>query len=747
MATPNPIREVEPRTSGRRKAVIALAIGAFLLLALLVAQASFNLKFISPDSNQQLFFFTTLTGMIFFTFVALSLVLGRNLLKLYAERRAGVAGSKFRTRLVVVNLLLSFLPVIAMFWFSYGLMNRSIDKWFSQPVEEVRADTAALSAQLYDYAGSNATSEAASIAQSEEFQKPLASGNLKAANEELQEHLPSLRGGFIVALAGADAVASFNTPAPWLEMRDHFPVGQAIRGEHPQFQWGQNSFIVGAAPAGESTVLVAMPLPPKFAETAKQIQESQQRYVELARQRKLVRRIYLGFLLLLTVLVLFASTWLALFLSKLVNRPVAAIAAGTEAISKGQLDYRVDIRATDELAELVQSFNSMAEQLESSHHQIEASSRELGAANEALEGRRRYIETILESIPTGVVSIDGMRRVTLANAAYCRMFHPARPEFSTPAVLVGLPLRDLLPGDVMDDLEALLRRADRMGMTAASMEINLPHAKLNVAVTVAALEYPAEQLRYVLVFEDLSDLLRAQKQSAWSEVARRVAHEIKNPLTPIALSAERIHRHLSRGTAPDAASLDVIRTCAETINNAVQTVRSLVDEFSALARFPASHPQPASLNTLVESALVLFNGRLEGIRVRTELAPDLPAVMADPEAIKRAVANLVDNAAESMQDAMLKEITISTALIARHDAVELSVSDTGHGVSREVKERLFLPYFSTKQRGTGLGLAIVSRIVEDHNGSIRVEENKPVGSRFVIELPVAVETLATPAAS
>ena len=727
--------------------MIALAIGSFLLLAVLVAQASFNLKFISPDSNQQLFFFATLTGMIFFTFVALSLVLGRNLLKLYAERRQGVAGSKFRTRLVVVNLLLSFLPVIAMFWFSYGLMNRSIDKWFSQPVEEVRADTAALSAQLYDYAGSNAASEAVSIAQSEEFKEPLAAGNFKAANEELQEHVPTLQGGFVVALSGGNAVASLNTPAPWLEMRERFPVGQAIRGGHPQFQWGQTSYIVGAAPAGDSTVLVAMPLPPKFAETAKQIQDSQQRYIELARQRKLVRRIYLGFLLLLTVLVLFASTWLALFLSKLVNRPVAAIAAGTEAISKGQLDYRVDIRATDELAELVQSFNSMAGQLESSRRQIEASSRELGAANEALEGRRHYIETILESFPTGVVSIDGARHVTLANAAFCRMFHPERPEFASPAVLAGMPLLDLLPAEVVNDLEVLLRRADRMGITASSLEINLPHARLNAAVTVSALEYPAQRLGYVLVFEDLSDLLRAQKQSAWSEVARRVAHEIKNPLTPIALSAERIHRHLARGSTPDAASLEVIRTCADTINNAVQTVRSLVDEFSVLARFPASHPQPASLNSLVANALVLFDGRLEGIRVHTELAPDLPSVMADPEAIKRAVANLVDNAAESMQDAVLKEITISTALVASHDAVELSVSDTGHGVSREVKERLFLPYFSTKQRGTGLGLAIVSRIVEDHNGSIRIEENKPVGSRFVIELPVAVETLSAPAAS
>jgi len=727
--------------------VIALAIGAFLLLAILVSQASFNLKFISPDSNQELLFFAGLSGLIFFAFVALTIVLGRNLLKLYAERRLGVAGSKFRTRLVVVSLLLSFLPVIAMFWFSYGLMNRSIDKWFSQPVEEVRADTAAMSDLLYDYAGQNAASEAQAIAQTGEFQRAFASGNFSAATDELREHIPALQGGFVLVLANGNAAASLNTPALWTDMRAGFPAQPALRGEHPHFQWGQTDYIVAAAPVQGGTVFVAMPLPPKFAETARQIQESQKRYIELAAKRKLFRRTYIGFLLLLTVVVLFASTWLALLLSKLVNRPVAALAAGTEAISKGQLDYRVDIRATDELAELVQSFNSMAEQLESSRRQIEASSRDVGAANEALERRRRYIETVLESIPTGVISIDAARRVTLANAAFSRMFYLERSEYVSPAALVNQPLRDVMPADVLADLEPLLRRADRMGITAANMELALPRAQLNVAVTVSALSHAAEGLGYVLVFEDLSDLLRAQKQAAWREVARRVAHEIKNPLTPIALSAERIHRHLTRGAAPDAASLEVIRTCAETIRNAVETVRTLVDEFSVLARFPASRPQPASLNNLVEAALIMFNGRLEGIRVRTELANDLPAVMADPEAIKRAVANLVDNAAEAMQDAILKEITISTSLVASRDAVELVVSDTGQGVSRDVKERLFLPYFSTKQRGTGLGLAIVSRIVEDHRGSIRVEENKPFGSRFVVELPVAVETISAPTAS
>jgi len=741
LSAPNPIRD--GRTSGRRKAVITLGAAAFLLLAILVSQASFNLKFISPDSNEQLLFFAGLSGLIFFAFVALTVVLGRNLLKLYAERRQGVAGSKFRTRLVVVSLLLSFLPVIAMFWFSYGLMNRSIDKWFSQPVEEVRADTAAMSALLFDYAGQNAASEAASIAQSAEFRNAFIAKRFSDVEEELREHIPTLQGGFVLALTNGTAAVTLNTPARWSDMQDKLPVQAAIRGEHPHFQWGQTDYILAASTLPDGELIVAMPLPSKFAQTAKQIQESQRRYIELAAKRKLFRRTYIGFLLLLTVVVLFASTWLALLLSKLVNRPVAALAAGTEAISKGQLDYRVDISATDELAELVQSFNSMAEQLESSRRQIDSSSRDVRSANEALERRRRYIETVLESLPTGVISIDTSRRITLANAAFSRLFYVERSEYLNPAALMNLPLQEALPADVLADLEPLLRRADRMGITAANMELTLPRAKLNVAITVSALRHAAEGVGYVLVFEDLSDLLRAQKQAAWREVARRVAHEIKNPLTPIALSAERIHRHLTRGHAPDAASVDMILSCAETIEDAVETVRALVDEFSVLARFPASRPQPASLNKLVDGALTMFNGRLDGINVRTELARDLPAVMADPEAIKRALANLVDNAAEAMQDAILKEITISTSLLASRDLVELVVSDTGQGVSRDVKERLFMPYFSTKQRGTGLGLAIVSRIVEDHHGSIRVEENKPVGSRFVIELPVAFETTST----
>ena len=712
-----------------------------MLFAVILWQSSFSLN-VSPDSNQQLVFFAALSFVIFLMFVAFTFMLARNLLKLFAERRLGVLGSKFRTRLVVGGLILSFLPVIMMFWFAYGLMNRSIDKWFSQPVEEVRQDTASMLSLLSNYASQNARSEAQAIASSPETQRAFEGHSFSTVVNEFRSHEPTLQGGFAVAIADGNAEASFGAPAAWPLLKSKLPP-QPFPDTPVHFTWEQTEYILGIAPVGSrGSILVAMPLPQKFSATVKEIEASQQRYLELAANRKLLRRTYMGYLLLMTVLVLFATTWLALFLSKLVTRPVAALAEATQEISRGRLDYRVEVRAADEIGDLVRSFNRMAEELEGSRRQIEASSRDLGAANIALEQRRRHIETILESIPTGVVSLDANRRVTHVNQALLRLFRPSGGESTTPKVLNGAALREVFPPEVIEDLEPLLRRADRMGTTTTQMELMLPHAKANVALTVATLQHDGQRLGYVLVFEDLSDLLKAQKQAAWREVARRVAHEIKNPLTPIALSAERIRRHLERGARPDVDSTQVIHSCADTIASAVETVRTLVDEFSTLARFPTAQPQPADVNSIVENTLAMFNGRLDGIRVQTTLAADLPHVMADPEALKRAIANLVDNAAEAMQGSMVREILISTALVDSRDAIELTVADTGHGVTQELKERLFLPYFSTKKRGTGLGLAIVSRIIEDHHGSIRIEENTPIGTRFVVELPVASEIAA-----
>jgi two-component system nitrogen regulation sensor histidine kinase NtrY len=728
-----------PETSQRKRLIIVLTVSVFLLFAILVSQTAFNQTILRPDTNQQAIVFYALSLLISLLFVALTFVLARNLLKLFAERRLGVLGSKFRTRMVVGALLLSFVPVMVMYWFAYGLMNRSINIWFSTPVEEVREDTDAMASLLANYAAQNARAEAVSIAASPEVQRAFEGHGFSSAVEEFRSHEPTLQGGFALAIENGIPEASLGVPAPWPQLKEKLPLAQAAAAQPARFTWEETEYTLGSAAVGkDGLILVALPLPPEFSRTVRQIEASQQRYLQLSRERKHVRQTYMGLLLLLTMMVLFVTTWLALFLSKLVTRPLAALAEATQAISRGRLDYRIDVRAADEIGDLVRSFNRMAEELETSRRQNEASSRDASAANAELDQRRRQMETVLESIPTGVLSLDATRSVTHANHALLRMFHPqglAEGE----QILRGAQLADVFPPEVLQDLEPLLRRADRMGMTTSQMEMTLQRTSLSVAVTVATLRHQDERSGYVIVFEDLSDLLKAQKQAAWREVARRVAHEIKNPLTPIALSAERIQRHLERGMPLDKTSLDIVRSCAKTVASAVETVRRLVDDFSALARFPASNPHPADINAVIENALSMFNGRLDGIALHKSLAADLPKVMADAEAIKRAVANLVDNAAEALQDSLVREIQISTSLVASRDAVEITIADTGHGVTRELKEKLFLPYFSTRKRGTGLGLAIVSRVIEEHHGSIRVEENQPVGARFIVELPVVPE--------
>ena len=720
-----------------------LAIGTFLLFAVAISQTAFNLKFIRPDSNT--LGYAALSGLIFLLLLAMTFVLLRNVLKLYGDRRLGVPGSKFRARMVLMVLLLSLLPVIAQFSFARLLLNRSIDKWFSRPVEEVRKDTQAIASLMVGYAGQNAQSEASSIASAPEVHRAFVSGDFSEAAFEFRRHEATLQGGFVVALIDGELKASLNVPGSWPLQNLKVPSQQDSVPGTARFTSGKAEYILAAAPVGEhGMVLVGMPLPQEFSNAVRQLDESEQRYVELSRERKLLSRTYMSQLLLITMLVLFAAMWLAVFLAKLVTRPVEALGDAMQAVSRGELHHRVEVSAADELGDLVRSFNRMTAELESSRTQIESAGRELANANSALEGRRHYIETLVESIPTGVVSLEAEGTIRHANQAFVRMLRAgdADPAIATSpqgSSLQGLMLSAILPEEAMEEIAPLTRRAERMGTATAQMEFFVSRRTLTVAVTVATLDYQGQRLGYVLVFEDLSDLLQAQKQAAWREVARRVAHEIKNPLTPIALSAERIRRQLERGLPLDPAAVAAIRSGSETISSSVETVRTLVDEFATVARFPTAQPLPSDTGQIIASALALFDGRLQGIRIRSAVAPDLPKVMADPEALKRALANLIDNAAEAMKDSLVREIHLSAGLVPSRDAIEIIVADTGHGVSHEAKEKLFLPYFSTKQRGTGLGLSIVSRIVEDHHGSIRVEENAPVGARFIIELPVAAE--------
>lgn len=725
--------------SQRRALLVPLALAVLVLFVAVFSQTAFNLKQLSPGSLQQTFFLVGLSALIFLLLVALTFVLLRNLIKLYAERRLGVLGSRFRTRMVIGALLLSFVPSIVMFMFAYGLMNRSIDRWLSLPVQQLHQDSGHIARLLQDYAGENSRQEALEIATAPETQRAFKNGEYSSVGEQFQRHEPTLQGGFALAIADGVEVKSFNSPAQWATLRNELPAVESLEKSPQKWTRGRAEYLLSMVPVqGKGDILIGIPLPRDFSPTLEQITKNQNDYARLSQERKRLRGLYMLWLTLLTVLVLFIATWFSLFVAKLVTRPVAALAEATREISRGHLGHRVEITAADELGELVSSFNTMAGELEASRRKIEQSARALGESNTELEQRRRHIETILENIPTGVLSLDPEQRVAHSNAAFGRMFSPngGPPQ-------PGSSLGAIFPADVAIDLEQLLRRAARKSVTAAQLEIPVLRDKLNVTVTASSVQHGQQQLGYVVVFEDFSDLLKAQKEAAWREVARRVAHEIKNPLTPIALSADRIQRHLDRGLTPDDASLAVIRGCAATIAGAVQTVRSLVDEFSSLARFPAAQPRPADVNEIIENALRMFAGQVDGIAVQKQLDESLPMALADPEGIKRALANLIDNAIEAMQDSLLRELHISTTLVESKDAVEIVVADTGHGVTREVKEKLFLPYFSTKKRGTGLGLAIVRRIIEDHRGSIRVEENRPVGARFVVELPLAVETVGT----
>lgn len=353
------------KTSRRKQAIILLSISVCLLLAMLVSQTAFDQTLLRPGNNQETVVLAALSALIFLLFVALTFVLMRNLLKLFAERRLGVLGSKFRTRMVAGALLLSSLPVVMMYWFAYGLMNRSIDKWFSTPVEEVRANTHAMASVLASYAMQNARAEAFAIAGSPEIEHGFSSRGFAGVVNEFHRHEATLQGGFALALRDGDEEASFNEPAPWAILKPRLPLGEAAAGHPARFTWQQTDYTLGSASVpGGGLILVAIPLPREFSETVRQVEDSQQRYYDLARERKLVRRTYMFLLSLLTMIVLFVTTWLALFLSKIVTRPLSALAEATEEISRGRLDYRVPVSTNDEIGDLVRSFNRMAEELE-----------------------------------------------------------------------------------------------------------------------------------------------------------------------------------------------------------------------------------------------------------------------------------------------------------------------------------------------------------------------------------------------
>jgi len=669
----------------KRRLFAGLAVLA-ILLTLVVWQVSF--KFTEAPANAtQTVFFWAISTLIFVLTVTLSFMLFRTGVKLYLERRRNREGSRLQSKFVLGALALSFLPVVFLVLFSYVILNRTVEKWFSRPAEGVRLELIDTGVALGDEVQGRADALAKWISTMPEAQAGTAD---------------------FAQLCKANRIAE-------MRLEDEKGVGQPLC---PTAAGSGELFTARAQLGSLGTLVVRVRPRADLAEKERLIQRYVREYDQLSANKRSIRNLYLLFLLLIALFILFVATWIALLLSRQISGPIAALLDAAAQVRRGNLAYRVREGAIDELATLVRSFNEMMNALEGN--------------SQELENRRRFTETILESIPTGVITLSADGRIQHVNRALEKLF----PAAAFPAEGRAQHLADLFPSDDLSEIAYLMKRARRTGIASSQLDVQAPGQLLHLAVVVSALpSRDGEASGFVVVLEDTSELLRAQKAAAWHEVARRIAHELKNPLTPIALSAERIARQLDRGAQTPEAQR-ILRECSATISREVESVKTLADEFSRFSRFPAAQPVACALNEIVRNALDVFAGRLEGIDLRVDLAPNMPAVSLDPEQFKRVVVNLVDNAAEAMRDSLVKRLLVTTRVTAP-ETVELLVADTGCGISAADKEKLFLPYFSTKGRGTGLGLAIVSHILSEHSARIRVEDNRPAGARFYVELTAA----------
>ena len=742
--------------TNRRRRWVPWVFGAvvILLLSVIASQQLWLWNFVKPDTASDTLVLYALSTLNFVAFIVFSFIFIRSLLKLRRERQARELGSKIKTRLLVYFISISFLPVTAMAVFSYLFLNRSLEKWFNpfpqavmrQAAEvqndanrnEVRylRDTGALLGMMLNEQPESqwqtTLDQVVSAADLSAVQIVTPDGTIRFSSETV---LPD---------ADQASLESLLQKA----RRDPSGIGESLADGR--------GFDVMSVPLTGSLVLLISPAKHSDTDLNDKITGSRSAFQNLVDRQKRVRWLGISTLGLLTLILLFVSSWVAIYLARGIATPIKALAVASNEIARGNLSYRVTTFAEDELALLAHSFNLMTAQLEENRKRIEAGAGELREKNMALEERRNYIETVLESLSTGVISLDENNRVTTINAAAARML-------SVDAGAAGkCRFDELIAEDDEAVLSPLLRRARRIGQTAEQRQLsrNSEKGAIPVALTATALQGPPGSVRgVVLVIEDLSELLAAQRAAAWSEVARRMAHEIKNPLTPIQLSAERIAKSYHRLTGDERgnggrnrangkseiAKLDmtdeahvgtVIDECTETITREVAGLKAMVDEFSRFARLPMAHLEPGDLNEVVRQAVGLYEERLADVEIRTALDPDLPVAMLDAEQFRRVFVNLIDNALDAVSDQTGERlITISTSHNQEGSLLIAKVTDTGHGIQPATFRRLFQPYFSTRGNGTGLGLAIVQRIVMEHHGRIRAEANYPRGARFVIELP------------
>lgn len=719
----------------KRKELLTIVAYATPLLALLAVcfwLTSLDFGDFRPENSTVTYVLWALSTCVVLGAVALGFLLFRNLLKLYIERRGNVVGSHLKTKLVIGVLTLSILPITAHVVYSLQLLNRNFDKWFSQPTigvfQSAQSLMEATSAEMLADLERGAQRAAEAIAQGTARDE----GALKVLLRDAGAHYIGIAGnGEETTQATVDSGEGPPSVPPQL-LEDPSAAERSGIAEG----WLYAAVPIPSA-AGSARLLLGRKIPASILQDQAFVQAQVDQWKQLEAARPVVWRSYVYTLALITIFTLFIAVWLAQFASRQITRPVKALVAATGELAGGHLDYRVETAAIDELGSLVESFNRMGQTLQTKTGQLERSNRDLARANAEIDERRQMIDAILESITPGVISVDEHGKILKYNES-ARSFAGKQPLSSLGSVF------EVLDEPQRSTFEHMFGSARRTGGATREFEIKQGGEPQHLSVTVSSLDSGQAQSGFVVVFEDNTELVRAQRSEAWQEVARRLAHEIKNPLTPVALAAGRIEVQLDRYAAAKtdaerAAIRETLETLTHTIDREVRSLNTLVSSFSDVARFPTIRPEANDINAVVGDAVSVFDGRLPGIDLRLIADPEIAQAEIDPPAFKRAIVNLIDNAADVLQESWVKEIVVSTQGRPDSDAVEVIVADSGPGISAENKERLFLPYFSTKNRGSGLGLPIVRSVVEEHGGSIRVEDNQPAGTRFVIELPAVAK--------
>ena len=670
--------------------------------------------------------------------LALGFFLVRNVVKIVVERRRALPFARFRAKLVALLLGLTLVPAVLVLAVGSQVVLTAVDRWFNAPMDEVLASASRIASDYYLERQRVVSDEASRMAQA---LSRVDLTDVEAVRAVVSPDVTGRRVALVQVYRLADGAAA----TPVLDVANpSLPAGSARSGAdrlaaraiesgklifEPVPDAGGELLRVAQAiraPDGRmvGVVLASDVLTGEMADRARRMTKAYEDYTQLRVLKQPLAGVYLSFFVMVTLLILVGSTWMGLYLAKRITRPVQMLSAAAREIGAGRLEHRIEHQADDEFGHMVESFNAMAADLSTRQRRLERASLDLEQRHEAVERRHRSVETILERIATGVISIDAAGHVGRVNSAAARLL-------GLPAGVEGRPVAQVLGAD-LTAVTAVLDDAARARSESVAQEVSITRdgREMTLAVAATRLHGAAGFEGTVLVLDDVTPLIRAQKVAAWREVARRLAHEIKNPLTPIQLSAERMQRKLGDEGAPHAA---LVRECTSTIIAEVESLKGLVDEFSQFARMPAPKAVPSSLNQAVTEALTLYQGLFPSLTLDMVLAPDLPPVRLDDEQIKRVIINLVDNAVEAMH--RQGRIVVETSHDPGHKVARVVVSDDGPGIPEADRDKLFLPYYSTKGRGSGLGLAIVRRIVAEHGGNVEVSDNSPTGSRFTIELP------------